>query len=157
MTELNPISDENGLICKNCKGIFTLGISSQLIFGERLTFPNGDLSLIRAQCPQCHTASTYNNSEMLVPQTQIDSNILNKRISQYEKRIGDLMADNQEKTQTIKTKDEQISELLKANNKLADGIDRLTQILVNAGIMPQPENQKPPTPKVPSTLSDGTG
>ena|SRR2546428_12051136 len=160
MTRLNPIHNDNGFICKDCRKVFSLGRSASLIFGEGLTFPNGDISKIRAPCPNCNFVWTYDNSEMLVPtellaKIQPDSDELQKRVSQLENRIGELVAETKEKDQIIRTKDEQMGELLKANSKLADGVDRLTQKLIE-GDSNNP-NKKSTIPPKTTPLGDGMG
>lgn len=62
MTERQGFSLYDGLICKRCNRLFSLGRSDQLINGLR--FPKNDLSIIEAKCPRCFTQLTYNENDL---------------------------------------------------------------------------------------------
>ncbi|MDE1812781.1 MAG: hypothetical protein KGI19_07455 [Thaumarchaeota archaeon] len=53
----------DGLICKHCTRLFSLGRADQLING--LQFPKHDFSIITAKCPRCFSQRTYGENDIL--------------------------------------------------------------------------------------------
>ncbi len=135
MTDSNKRFNKNdAFICDECFQLSTLDSADH--WGQHLRFPNKDFSLIETKCPECHCTMkiTPDKLKRAKDESRESLQTLQKRIIELEKRIGDLVAENKEKDHMIKTKDDQIGELLKANGKLADGVDRLTRKLIEGDL-----------------------
>lgn len=123
MTDEEPFSYNDGVICKYCNRLFHFGQVSNLI--EGLTFPKGDFSLIRAKCPNCYNVRTYNSDEVkrsgsnedselikelrnTIAQLEIDKKVLTNRLEDCMKLILNNVAQTKASPIENQTSEEEI-------------------------------------------------